>query len=109
MYVCEMEREKPADQLPLGDVRQQCPLVPPLDMSIWGLKGDFAAGVRTHPQGFEGLCIRQELEERGGREQQEGPVDGVSTLQTRQGELVEAVARLVPHRRLQTSHTSLKV
>lgn len=52
----------------------------------------------THPQRFEGLSIWQELEERGGSEQQEGPVDGVSTLQARQGQLVEAITCLVPHR-----------
>lgn len=60
----------------------------------------------THPEGFEGLCVGQELEERGGGEQQEGPVDGLSALQTRQRELVEAVARLVSHSRLKTTTTT---
>ena len=56
----------------------------------------------THPQRFEGLGIRQELEQRGGGKQQEGPVDGLSSLEAGQGELVEAVTRLVSHRRLRT-------
>ncbi|TNN60455.1 hypothetical protein EYF80_029306 [Liparis tanakae] len=44
-----------------------------------------------------------ELEQRGGGEQQEGPVDGLAALQTRQRQLVEAVARLVSHSRLRTT------
>lgn len=60
----------------------------------------------THPQRFEGLSVRQELEERGGGEQQEGPVDGLSSLQAREGELVEAVTRLVSHSRLETTTTT---
>lgn len=58
----------------------------------------------SYPQRFEGLCIRQELEQRGGGEQQEGPVNGLSSLQTRQRELVEAVTSLVSHRRLRTTY-----
>lgn len=60
----------------------------------------------THPQWFEGLCVRQELEKRGGGEQQEGSVDGLSSLQTRERELVEAVTCLVPHSRLKTTTTT---
>lgn len=61
----------------------------------------------THPQWFEGLCVGEELEQRGGGQQQEGPVDGLSSLQTRQGQLVQAVTRLVTHRRLRRTRDTL--
>ena len=60
----------------------------------------------TYPERFEGLCVRQKLEQRGRGEQQKRPVDGFSALQTGQRELVEAVARLVPHCRLKTTMTT---
>lgn len=60
----------------------------------------------THPQWFQGLCVGQELEERGGGEQQEGSVDGLSSLQTGERELVEAVTGLVSHSRLRTTTTT---
>lgn len=55
----------------------------------------------THPERFERLSIGQELEQRGGSEQQEGAVDGLPSLQTRQGELVQTVTRFMPHCRLE--------
>lgn len=60
--------------------------------------------VCTDSEGFKGLCVGQELEQRGRGEQQEGSVDGFSSLQTRQRELIQTTARLLTHRRLHT-HT----